>query len=260
MLFSKFQLEKLAQVNSANLHELVTRQKALEGLQLTKKQISNNIKSIIKTKSDLPGDSGLFKSSLDLDVLKALGYKDLDELINKLSDNEKSIAEEFKKVGDLKNEVQSSLKLIDDIDVTKDMEEQVINEVILDSQISDIREKSHEILLMLSTEKDSSFLSKSRDMIKSNESKISGFITKMRDSENDNNIEYNKNVDKFNTKIDSMNSQMESSVAGNDSFFSKVDEQLSSLTSVKKNIILGGVFVSSLLFGLKNKSSDTERK
>lgn len=259
MLFSRYQLQQLAKVNSSSLHQLLSKQKKLEGLRLTKTRLSDNIKQVIRTKKNIPGDTGVFKSSLNIDLLKTLGYKDLDDLITQLSLNEEEISNEYKEVKVLKEKVKTSMDMLKNIDTNKDMEDQVINEVILDSDIAEIRSKSQEILLMLSTEKDSSFLSKSHDMIKTNEEKISKYLGSIQLDHDSNRDSHNKKVDDYNGKISSMNSDMKKIIDGDDqSIFSKLDSKLSQLSSTKKNLLLGSVFVTSLVLGLRNKKKSKD--
>lgn len=264
MLFSRNQLNQLAKTNGYSINTLISEQKKLKRYQLKRIDLQKQMKEVLSSKNgELASGSSLLMGRINTNLLKQYGYDDINELIAQYEQNDIDIEAVKKKVIKEDNKIKTSLSVLKDVDITKDMETQVTQEVLLDSDLADVRNNSQEILLMLSQSKTSEdVLNVAKRQIDINEKKIADYMTANRRN--------NKSVIKDSEKRMMSNNETSKDISNrlsrlsnqqdDDTLLNKLNNKISGLSPKAKNGLLLTTFVAFFGVGLSSTIKSTDDK
>lgn len=264
MLFSRDQLDQLANTNGYSINTLISEQKKLKAYQKKRIMLQDKMKEVLSSKEGgLPPGSSLLMGRINTNLLKQYGYDNIDELINSYEENDNNIDKVKAKVIKEDGKIKSSLEVLKDVDVTKDMKAQVTQEVLLDSDLAEVRNNSQEILLMLSQSKTSDeVLNVAKKQIDDNEQKLTNFLNANRLNnikviqDSTNNITLaNKNGLIVSDKLHDL-----SNTKDKGTYLDVINNKISNLSPVVKNVLLVTTFGAFFGLGLSTTLKDKKPK
>lgn len=264
MIFSRLQLDQLAKSNGYSINKLISSRKRLVELKAEKIILQKNIKDVLSSSDDiLPGGSSLLMGTINTKLLTSLGYGSIQKLIDDFEDNDSAIVEIQKTVVEEDKKIKASLSILKDVDITRDMRDQVTQEVLLDSDLAEVKNNSQEILLMLSQSKAGSEIIKTAmKHTEANEAKLLEFIKAGKLQETMLNKKANEQIDSLNNSSVSLLEKLSKLGGDNEpgTFIERLNNGISSLSNGKKNGIIAGTFIAFLGLGLLGGKDTPKRK
>lgn len=261
MIFSKEQLNQLAKSNGYSINKLISNRKKLAVLKLRKKNLQDQIKNVVSSsEGDLPTGSSLLMGTINTQLLLDLGYSDIEGLVKEFEANNNNINEIEKSVVEEDSKIKKTLNVLKKVDITKDMEDQVTQEVLLNSDLAEVKNNSQEILLMLSQSKNSSdVLNIAKKHVNDNEAKLAKYLS-------DSKSEDKAIVDKTSLQLTNLNDsslniieRMKALKTNKDlTLLDSLNAKISNLSKSKKNWVLVGTFVSFLGLGIASNGSSKD--